>query len=83
MLRGRFESARVGRPLWQRRRRRRRLGQRHVLHVAGEESLLEGRDLVEDGGGGGVRVKVRVRVRIRIRIRVRDRVCRLGIGCAG
>ena len=77
MLRGRFGSARVGRPLWQRRRRRRRLAQRHVLHVAGEESLLEGRDLVEDGVG------VRVRVRVRIRIRVRDRVCRLGIGFAG
>ena len=67
----------MGRPLWQRRRRRRRLGQRHVLHVAGEESLLTGRDLVEDGVG------VRVRVRVRIRIRVRDRVCRLGIGFAG
>ena len=77
MLRGRFGSARVGRPLWQRRRRRRRLAQRHVLHVAGEESLLKGRDLVEDGVG------VRVRVRVRIRIRVRDRVCRLGIGFAG
>ena len=68
MLRGRFGSARVGRPLWQRRRRRRRLAQRHVLHVAGEESLLEGRDLVE------VEVEVGVRVRIRVRIRVRDRV---------
>ena len=79
MLRGRFGSARVGRPLWQRRRRRRRLAQRHVLHVAGEERLLEGRDLVEDGVGVGVRV----RVRVRIRIRVRDRVCRLGIGFAG
>ena len=77
MLRGRFGSARVGRPLWQRRRRRRRLAQRHVLHVAGEESLLKGRDLVEDGVG------VRVRVRVRIRIRVRDTVCRLGIGFAG
>ena len=75
MLRGRFGSARVGRPLWQRRRRRRRLAQRHVLHVAGEERLLEGRDLVEDGVGVGVRVRVRVRVR--------DRVCRLGIGFAG
>ena len=67
----------MGRPLWQRRRRRRRLAQRHVLHVAGEESLLEGRDLVE------VEVEVGVRVRIRVRIRVRDRVCRLGIGFAG
>ena len=69
----------MGRPLWQRRRRRRRLAQRHVLHVAGEERLLEGRDLVEDGVGVGVRV----RVRVRIRVRVRDRVCRLGIGFAG